>query len=69
MEKKLIVCPRCGQKLNERGFCVNCALRYDENGIPHITALTSFRAIMKVVDKPRPFDLFDFVPESYIPNI
>ena len=34
-----------------------------------VDALVSFEAIMKVVDKHRPFEPSDFVKEYYIPNI
>lgn len=34
-----------------------------------VDALRSFKAIMTVVDKHRPYEPSDFVKEYYIPNI
>ena len=36
---------------------------------PKLNALISFDAILKVVNKPRPYEFDDFVPESYIPDL
>ena len=34
-----------------------------------VDALMSFKAIMQVVDKRRPYEPFDFVKETFIPQI
>lgn len=61
------VCSCCGAPLNEDNICPYCGVSHD-GPKRQITALDSFDAILKVVNRHRPYEPSDFEKEYFIPD-